>query len=490
MSSSKRARNTFGSQQSSPLMQSVKRKLTFSARNKLAPPTADGHHINGHDHQIDEDENMEDESVLRPGRDDSVAMLDDSAENEDAVDGTDEPEEPVAPKLKGKRGRPQKTDPGHVPEPSLTRPKSRLKGKRAAEAEIEKPAKKQRSQLSSHQEEEPDPEDYVTSGPEPEMQLEPEPQPAPKGKSRSKPQREENHGRGRGRAVKGQKRTTTHKQAEKETRSKSHRKISDAGEESVVIRQAPPMPKRAGLAILRRVEDNSLSTTRSGRHSYKPVEFWRGEKIVTERKTVVDPATKAKFVVEGVSEIVRVEHPSPPRKQKYIAKRRGAPSRRRMREGTYEGPEDLPREEWETEAGTVTGEVVAWEHEHEYNPPVAGDPVSVAVEQLAIADSAIVTREIQDATFCFTKTLNTPFFGTGVVDLPPGGQKKMKNSRKMHMAFFVHSGLVKVNVHKTTFSIGAGGQWFVPRGEFCYHFLAVWCAVLHFLTRRANRQLL
>ena len=52
-----------------------------------------------------------------------------------------------------------------------------------------------------------------------------------------------------------------------------------------------------------------------------------------------------------------------------------------------------------------------------------------------------------------------------MVDLPPGGVKKMKNSRKMQMVFFVYSGRVKVEVAGHQFGIGKGGMWQVPRGK-------------------------
>ena len=76
-------------------------------------------------------------------------------------------------------------------------------------------------------------------------------------------------------------------------------------------------------------------------------------------------------------------------------------------------------------------------------------------------------RDIQHASFKFAKTLTLPFFGSGMVHLPPGGEKRIKNSRKMQMVFFVFYGRVTVNVGTptSTFSIGKGGQWQVPRGE-------------------------
>jgi centromere protein C len=86
-------------------------------------------------------------------------------------------------------------------------------------------------------------------------------------------------------------------------------------------------------------------------------------------------------------------------------------------------------------------------------------------EEIALSSTAIVTRDISGAGFKFAKTLTMPFFGSGVVDLPPGSVKKPKNSRKMQMMFFVFYGRVEVTVNESTFRIGKGGMWQVPRGK-------------------------
>ena len=78
--------------------------------------------------------------------------------------------------------------------------------------------------------------------------------------------------------------------------------------------------------------------------------------------------------------------------------------------------------------------------------------------------------DIKGAEFKYAKTLTLDFFGSGMVDLSPGGAKRIKNSRKMQMVFFVFYGRVEVRMGTPlkTFSIGKGGQWQVPRGElFC-----------------------
>lgn len=71
-----------------------------------------------------------------------------------------------------------------------------------------------------------------------------------------------------------------------------------------------------------------------------------------------------------------------------------------------------------------------------------------------------------EGSFKFAKTLTTPFFGCGMVEIPPEGFKRLKNSRKMHMMFFVHSGKVVVQVCETIFTITKGGFWQVPRGTY------------------------
>lgn len=52
------------------------------------------------------------------------------------------------------------------------------------------------------------------------------------------------------------------------------------------------------------------------------------------------------------------------------------------------------------------------------------------------------------------------------MELPSGGEKRPKNSKKNHMIFWVNSGRVQVDISGTEFSIGRGGMWQVPRGEY------------------------
>lgn len=89
---------------------------------------------------------------------------------------------------------------------------------------------------------------------------------------------------------------------------------------------------------------------------------------------------------------------------------------------------------------------------------------------LAFSAARIQTREVAGANFKYSKILGLPYLGAGMVDVPPHGSKRSKNSRRMHMVFCVLSGKVNVTVGDAEFSISKGGVWMVPRGEqlFCF----------------------
>ncbi|EHK15874.1 uncharacterized protein TRIVIDRAFT_174585 [Trichoderma virens Gv29-8] len=233
----------------------------------------------------------------------------------------------------------------------------------------------------------------------------------------------------------------------------------DVGETSfAALQRGPPMPKSRGLVSMRKDLDDRITQTRSGRHSYRPVEYWRGEQVVREDEEQADMFAKDRFVMPSIKEVVRVPVEEAPS--------RAASSRGKARPKTKKPVVEEDYEAWELNPGTVEGEIVIWETEHEEHPPADDEPVQVTDERIALSAKAVQTSEIRDATFRFAKTLTMPFMGAGVVDLPPGGEKRPKNSRKMHMVFFVHTGKVMVTINEAQFRISAGGMWFVPRGNY------------------------
>ncbi|KAI1428484.1 Mif2/CENP-C like-domain-containing protein [Xylaria sp. FL1777] len=277
------------------------------------------------------------------------------------------------------------------------------------------------------------------------------------------------------RGTKRQRTSPTANKAEQSTASKSaptkekgkpgrKRKSSGVGVDSPMIQRGPPLPKSRGLVTVRREETTAMKTTRSGRASFKPLEWWKGEHVEydEEQENIFADSGKRHFKMPTVKGIVRTEENEsvPRRRGRHPAGRKpGRPPSTIVEEAEVE------RDDWEYDLGRVTGDVLCWQPEHEFDPPGDDDEVEIIHEELAISENAIHLKDIKDATFKFAKTLTLPFFGAGVVDLPPGAEKRTKNSRMRHLVFFVHTGNVQVTIAQTEFTIAKGGMFFVPRGN-------------------------
>ncbi|KAK4042785.1 kinetochore CENP-C fungal-like protein [Parachaetomium inaequale] len=262
-------------------------------------------------------------------------------------------------------------------------------------------------------------------------------------------------------------------------RGRKRKSSIDPGDVSqVAIARRPPLPKSRGLLINRREETSSMHHTRSGRTSFKPLAYWRNERVEFDKDEAEDAFVgrkhKGRFVLPSVKGVHRVDEPEPEVRAKSrrrsgggaraAGKKGGAGKRgRRRSSGGFGDEDDGPAEVWELDPGTVTGEVVVWQPEYEFNPPAPNDLVSVMDKQLAISGPAIKTTEVVGGEFRYAKVFSEGFIGAGVVDLPPGAIKRLKNSRKVFMIFFVHVGRVQVTVQETSFRISKGGIFIVPR---------------------------
>lgn len=227
--------------------------------------------------------------------------------------------------------------------------------------------------------------------------------------------------------------------------------------------------------------DNGALLTRSGRHSIKPLASWRGERFVFGDRTADS--------LPGIKEIVRVDEVVEERpKQKYRYKK----SQSRVKSELEEVEEDdEDKDDWERDAGVVQASVMDWDsNTGKFNEDQTWEEGTISLwkvffpspaqtnyeSDVAFSFEAIQMRDISGADFKFAKTLTLDFFGSGMVDLPPGGAKRVKNSRKMQMVFFVFYGRVEVSMGTPlkTFSIGKGGQWQVPRGKLFYSFRSLY----------------
>ncbi|KAG4441163.1 hypothetical protein IFR05_003384 [Cadophora sp. M221] len=232
--------------------------------------------------------------------------------------------------------------------------------------------------------------------------------------------------------------------------------------DSPQVQRGPPMPRNnRGLFILRRetpLEGSGFQQTRSGRNSIKPLAYWKNERVEYSEDENEDGV--GKFVLPRIKEVIRAEEVYQPQRRIARSKSKAPKSKKQSAESESE-EEDINVEPWELEPGRIFGEVKNWDPE---DP--SGSQQEEIQEEIALSSAAIITRDIPHASFRFAKTLTLPFFGSGMVDLPAHSMKKSKNSRKMQMVFFVFYGRVQVTVNDNVFSIGKGGMWQVPRGNF------------------------
>lgn len=253
------------------------------------------------------------------------------------------------------------------------------------------------------------------------------------------------------------------------------------------VRARPGQQK--SLYILRRETpaDDSAVHTRSGRVSVKPLAYWRNERCVYGGSPGGASLSEgARFPLNSIKEIIRTEEVDcrrsrSPSKGKQKGKK-GNKDKGKGRAGSVENDVgfdsdsdvdgewiDPEAEEWEANSGIYRGDVSIWDHDQQA-------PLDALEEvELAYAPASIQTKEVKSMhpdqrTFKFAKLISISFFGSGIVELAPGDFKRPKNSRKMHMSFFVAKGRVTVEVgplggEMCRFSVGKGGFWQVPRGE-------------------------
>ena len=241
--------------------------------------------------------------------------------------------------------------------------------------------------------------------------------------------------------------------------------------------RARPGPKKS-LYVLRRETplEDGVQRTRSGRLTIKPLAYWKNEGIEYDFGDGSGAGLQDgdRFPMNSIKEIIRQEEkfttPKARGRGRKPTGKTNAKGKARQEDTEFEAEEvgadddeDPDADDWELNSGTLRAPVGVWDPELQMCPDEEQE------QDIAYAAAAISTKEVKGQSFQYAKLVSTTFFGTGLVELPPGGLKKAKNSRKMHMSFFVSEGRVTVEVGsiqgaKTRFSIGRGGFWQVPRG--------------------------
>ncbi|KAL2825425.1 kinetochore CENP-C fungal-like protein [Aspergillus cavernicola] len=226
--------------------------------------------------------------------------------------------------------------------------------------------------------------------------------------------------------------------------------------ENYVSRTGPL--KGRSLYILKREapSDPSTTHTRSGRVSVRPLAYWKNERCVYGDEEATEGQ---RYPLSTIKEIIRTEELEPEKQNKKRRSKKSKP-KSKNKDDDEDSEDDQYRDPYEAKGGVLHGYIRKWDAQSQ----TAMDEEEVL--DIAYAPSGIETRNVKGATFRFAKLLSSPFIGSGIVELPPGGVKKPKNSKKMHMVFYVVHGRVLVDISGVQFSAGKGCVFQVPRGNY------------------------
>ncbi|KAI6045641.1 Mif2/CENP-C like-domain-containing protein [Pisolithus marmoratus] len=190
---------------------------------------------------------------------------------------------------------------------------------------------------------------------------------------------------------------------------------------------------------------------RGRRHRYKPLEWWRQEKVVYGRRE------SGLTLVPQIKEIIRI--PKEPSKPLGKAGKRGRAGsvRAKTRELRTPVPHN-PEEGWD-EKTSADGVVLDF---------LTREPVKRRVIQTA---RMFEPRSAANSNWFFQKIFGEgDFIAAGEMRIPPRGEKPSKSSKDNAYVFYVVEGAVSVAIHESTYIVSSGGMFLVPRGNtYCIH---------------------
>lgn len=216
-------------------------------------------------------------------------------------------------------------------------------------------------------------------------------------------------------------------------------------------KKPPGRPRGKKNNVLREVtpDENTDGLRRGKRTRYKPLEWWRCEKVVYGRRE------GGISLVPTIKEIVRLpkEEPQP----------LGAKHRRKR-------PPRSKSKTLEVEAELVLNPEEGWDDETEIEGTVINiDSGEELRKRIAFTAKMVSPRAAANNDFFFQKIFGEgDFIAAGQLMIPPGGQKPTKSSKDNTYVFYVIEGAVNFKLHRNNYVIATGGMFLVPRGNFYF----------------------
>ncbi|KAG6336925.1 hypothetical protein ID866_2163 [Astraeus odoratus] len=186
---------------------------------------------------------------------------------------------------------------------------------------------------------------------------------------------------------------------------------------------------------------------RGRRHRYRPLEWWRQEKVVYGRRE------SGLTLVPHIKEIVRIPKEPPQPLGKVGKRKRGGSARAKSKTRQTETPAPInPEEGWDDNTPSE-GIVLDF---------LTQETVKRRVVQTA---KMFQPKSAANSSWFFQKIFGEgDFIAAGEMLIPPDGKKPSKSSKDNAYVFYVIEGAVSVVIHETKYTVATGGMFLVPRG--------------------------
>ncbi|VVT53743.1 uncharacterized protein SAPINGB_P003727 [Magnusiomyces paraingens] len=212
------------------------------------------------------------------------------------------------------------------------------------------------------------------------------------------------------------------------------------------------------------LNESAPGLRRSGRVRVAPLQFWKNERILYTMKQDEEAHTK----VPGIKEVFHREDEDSSDELTHSKKRKT--TKRKARNNTLEETDPViqravKRAKNLVKENSVSGLV------HDYNSD--GNITTERTEKMVLAwGNHISNNQFSSIPGSTHKLLimypnyNGTGTAAGMIVFDPNGEKPFKPSRETDYFFFVISGVVEANISENVISVGAGGSFRVPMGNY------------------------
>ncbi|ESK84035.1 centromeric dna binding protein [Moniliophthora roreri MCA 2997] len=231
---------------------------------------------------------------------------------------------------------------------------------------------------------------------------------------------------------------------EEDSRAKKQR-VAEPSKEKVIKK---PKQKVQSTNLKENYTDG---VRRSQRKSYKPLQYWRNEKVIYGRPSHKD----GQILVPHIKEIVRIpEEPVEPlsKKRKRTTKSRSRPPD--SGQAQSRDPNDFPEKGWDDDT-MERGQVIDWRTRE------------LVEKRLACLSKNVTFQEASNSAWQFQKIFgDEQFIAAGQLVIPEKGRKPSKPTRDNTYVFCILEGAVNVKINEENSMILCQGAMFmVPRGN-------------------------